>query len=287
MGLLSLRNNILVNNESQPFHLVDISPWPLYTSILAFQLVINFILFFNKFSTIIGLYYSILFLLIIICNWFYNIIIESTYQGHHTQKVQKGLKMGMFLFILSEIMLFFSFFWAFFHSSLAPTIWIGCVWPPLGIEFISPWHLPLLNTAILLSSGVSLTWSHRALVISEFNTELKNLPFFKNISNDVINGLFITILWGLLFTFLQYIEYQNTSFSFNDSVYGSVFFILTGFHGFHVILGTTLLIVAFIRIYYHHLFSTQHVGYECSIWYWHFVDVVWIFLYFLIYIWGC
>jgi len=277
-----LKNKININYENQPFHLVSKSPWPLLVSFSALQFVLNLLLFFNKFLFLGGLYLSFISLVFVISNWFYNIILESTYQGHHTKKVQTGLKMGMLLFILSEIMFFFSFFWAFFHSSLAPTIWIGCVWPPLGIEVISPWHLPLLNTVILLSSGVSLTWSHRSLLISRL---LKNKNLNQSNTKATIDGLVITILWGLTFTLLQYIEYRNTSFSFNDSVYGSVFFILTGFHGFHVILGTTLLIVSYIRIYYYHFFPTQHIGYECSIWYWHFVDVVWIFLYFLIYIW--
>jgi len=275
-----LKNLIIFKNESQPFHLVDISPWPLFTSVLAFQVVINFLLFFNKFNfTIWILYFSFLIILIVINTWFWNIIIESTFQGHHTKKVQRGLKIGMFLFILSEVMFFFSFFWVFFHSSLAPSVWIGCVWPPIGINFLSPWHLPILNTVILLSSGVSLTWSHRALAASVFKSF--------NFNSYILNGAAITILWGLLFTLLQYTEYKNTTFSFNDSVYGSIFYILTGFHGFHVILGTSLLIVSFYRLFCYHFFPTQHVGYECSIWYWHFVDIVWIFLYFIIYIWGC
>lgn len=284
MTIQNLKNKININYENQPFHLVSKSPWPFLVSLTSLQVVFNLLLFFNKFLFLGGLYLSFISLIFIISNWFYNIILESTYQGHHTKKVQTGLKMGMLLFILSEIMFFFSFFWAFFHSSLAPTIWIGCVWPPLGIETISPWHLPLLNTIILLSSGVSLTWSHRSLLISRL---LNNKILNQTNTKAIIDGLIITILWGLIFTLLQYIEYRNTSFSINDSVYGSVFFILTGFHGFHVILGTTLLIVSYVRIYYYHIFPTQHIGYECSIWYWHFVDVVWIFLYFLIYIWGC
>jgi cytochrome c oxidase subunit 3 len=283
-NIQQLKNKININYENQPFHLVSNSPWPLLVSFTALQFVLNLLLFLNKFLFLGGLYLSFISLVFVISNWFYNIVLESTYQGHHTKKVQTGLKMGMLLFILSEVMFFFSFFWAFFHSSLAPTIWIGCVWPPLGIEIISPWHLPLLNTVILLSSGVSLTWSHRALLISRLlNTKSLN----QSNTKAVVDGLVITIIWGLTFTLLQYIEYRNTSFSFNDSIYGSIFFILTGFHGFHVILGTTLLLVSYIRIYYYHLFPTQHIGYESSIWYWHFVDVVWIFLYFLIYIWGC
>ena len=269
-----LKNKIKTNFEHQPFHLANLSPWPLYTSILTFQLLLSFILFFHNYkNATVSIYFSIIILTYVILNWFHNIVVESTYQGNHTKKVQSGIKMGMILFITSEIMFFFSFFWTFFHSSLAPSIWIGSIWPPAGIEIISLWHLPFLNTVILLSSGVSLTWSHRALL---------NKSIY-----PAISGLLITILWGLAFTFLQYIEYKNTSFSINDSIYGSIFFLLTGFHGFHVILGTMLLIVCLIRLYNYHFLSNQHVGYECSIWYWHFVDVVWIFLYILVYCWGC
>lgn len=271
---MNYKNKIQNNFEYQPFHLANLSPWPLYTSILTFQFLLSTLLFFHNYKgSVLSMYFSTLLLCYVILNWFRNIIVESTYQGNHTKKVQSGIKMGMLLFITSEIMLFFSFFWTFFHSSLAPSIWIGSIWPPVGIEIINLWHLPLLNTIILLSSGISLTWSHRALVGEGLQA--------------AITGLVITIAWGVFFTFLQYTEYNNTYFSINDSVYGSIFFLLTGFHGFHVLLGTVLLIGCLIRLLYSQLMSSQHVGYECSIWYWHFVDIVWIFLYILIYCWGC
>jgi cytochrome c oxidase subunit 3 len=271
---VNVKNKILWNVEHQPFHLANPSPWPLFCSILVFQFLLTLLLFFHNYSNIINkIFFGTLILIFIICLWFYNIIIEATFQGNHTKKVQKGLKMGMILFITSEIMFFFSFFWCFFHSSLAPSIWIGNVWPPIGVEFINFWHLPLLNTIILLSSGVSLTLAHRLLVFGD--------------TVKVIEGLLLTIAWGLFFTFLQYTEYKYTTFSINDSVYGSIFFLLTGFHGFHVILGTILLISCLLRFYFGHFIAVQHIGFECSIWYWHFVDVVWIFLYLLIYCWGC
>lgn len=268
------KNQISWYREHQPFHLANPSPWPLYTSLFTVQLLFSFLFFFHNFlSANFFMLQSFFFLIFTICLWFYNIIIESTYQGNHTKKVQSGLRSGMVLFICSEVMFFFSFFWGFFHCSLAPSIWIGNIWPPIGIGFIKWQDLPLLNTVILLSSGVSLTWSHRLLVVNKFKV--------------LIFGLALTVLWGLIFTFLQYSEYNQTSFSINDSVYGSIFFLLTGFHGFHVILGTTLLIVCWARFFFNQFLATQHIGYECSIWYWHFVDVVWIFLYFLIYCWGC
>ena len=162
---MNLKNWNLVQNEKHPFHLVDRSPWPIISSFIGLQFVLSLTLCFYQYDNCLAyLHFSTIVLIFVVFQWFKDIIIESTFQGKHTQKVQKGLKMGMLLFIVSEVMFFFSFFWAFFHSSLAPTIWIGCVWPPAGIEVINYLHLPLLNTIILLSSGVSLTWSHRSIV---------------------------------------------------------------------------------------------------------------------------
>lgn len=269
-----LKNNIKKDSEHHPFHLVTVSPWPLFSSIFAFQFLIGFVSYLNNYISYLSFFLYFFFISLIAAIWFNNIVWEATLCGYHTKKVQKGLKLGMVLFIASEIMLFFSFFWAFFHSSLAPSIWIGCIWPPIGIDIISYTHLPLLNTIILLSSGVSLTLSHRSLIYG------KNLSY-------IIYSLELTIFLGIYFTILQYIEYNNTFFTINDSVYGSVFYMLTGFHGFHVLLGTFLLIVSLLRLYSYQFFNYQHIGYECAIWYWHFVDVVWIFLYILIYYWGC
>jgi len=271
---MTLKNKVLKGLEQQPFHLANPSPWPMYTSLFTFKFLLSILLFFHNYSYAVSyIYFSLFFLLYVICNWFYNIVIESTFQGNHTKKVQFGLKMGMILFICSEIMFFFSFFWCFFHISLAPSIWIGSIWPPAGLKYISFLDIPLLNTVILLSSGISLTWSHRIFL----NKKLI----------DAFNGLFITILWGLFFTYVQSWEYNSTTFTINDSVYGSIFFTLTGFHGFHVILGFSLLIVCLIRLLFKHFTAKQHVGFECSIWYWHFVDIVWLFLYFIVYCWGC
>jgi len=178
----------------------------------------------------------------------------------------------MVLFIVSEIMFFFSFFWAFFHFSLAPSIWIGGVWPPKDFPVLNPWLLPLFNSVILVSSGVSVTWAHRAIVNGN--------------RSDVIIGLIITICWGVLFTGCQYIEYIDAPFSIRDNVYGSIFFLLTGFHGAHVLIGTAFLFVCLIRHINYHFLDTQHIGLEAAIWYWHFVDVVWLFLFCTIYIWG-
>ena len=180
--------------------------------------------------------------------------------------------MGMILFILSEVMFFFGFFWAFFHSALAPTPEIGSVWPPQGIEVINAWGIPLLNTIILLTSGATITWAHHAIVAG-------------NRRNAII-GFVLTLTLAVFFTMLQLFEYLEASFTISDSVYGSTFYMATGFHGIHVIVGTIFIAVAFVRLLQHHFTQEHHFGFEAAAWYWHFVDVVWLFLFVVIYWWG-
>jgi cytochrome c oxidase subunit 3 len=204
--------------------------------------------------------------------WFTDIITEATFEGHHTFKVQQGLRYGMVLFIVSEIMFFFGFFWAFFHSSLSPAVSIGCIWPPKGIEVIKPFELPFLNTLILLSSGVSITWAHRALLSGN--------------RNSTILALAITVLLGIIFTGCQAFEYYTAPFSINDGIYGSIFYMTTGFHGFHVLVGTIFLLANLWRQTEYHFTRQHHFGFEAGAWYWHFVDVVWIFLFTTLYWWG-
>ena len=204
--------------------------------------------------------------------WCRDVVRESTFQGHHTKRATQGLKMGFILFIVSEVLLFFSFFWAFFHSSLSPAVEIGCNWPPLGINPLDPFSVPLLNTTILLSSGATVTWAHHSIVSGD--------------RNEALTGLLCTVILGIIFTCLQAFEYVEAPFSIADSVYGSVFFIATGFHGFHVIVGTIFLFVCLIRLNNFHFTRTHHLGFEAASWYWHFVDVVWLFLYVCIYWWG-
>ena len=180
--------------------------------------------------------------------------------------------MGMVLFIISEAMLFFAFFWGFFHASLNPVPEIGCVWPPKGIEALNPFHVPFLNTLVLVHSGAMVTWAHYSVLAGN--------------RRDAISALIFTILLAVFFTFLQAYEYVNAPFGLSDNVYGSVFFMTTGLHGFHVIIGTLFLAVCLIRLITHHLTKKIHVGFEAAIWYWHFVDVVWIFVFIFIYWWA-
>lgn len=215
---------------------------------------------------------SFAFILLVMYVWWRDVIREATYQGHHTLIVQRGLKWGMLLFILSEVCFFFSFFWAFFHSALVPNVELGAVWPPVGITPLNAFDVPLLNTAILLSSGATVTWSHHALISGD--------------RRQAILGLIFTVVLGLVFTALQALEYYEAPFSIADSVYGSTFFVATGFHGLHVIIGTLFLLVCLFRLINHHFTKHHHNGFEASIWYWHFVDYVWIFLFCCIYWWG-
>ena len=210
--------------------------------------------------------------LYVMYTWWRDIVREGSFEGQHTGAVQDGLRMGMLLFIVSEIMFFFAFFWAFFHSSLAPVAEIGGVWPPKGIEVLSAWEVPLLNTVILLTSGASCTWAHHAIVAGE--------------RAQAIIGMIITLILAVFFTALQAFEYVNAGFTISDSVFGSTFFMATGFHGFHVIVGTIFLTVCYFRLIDYHFTKQHHFGFEAAAWYWHFVDVVWLFLFVTIYWWG-
>jgi len=255
------------------FHIVDPSPWPLMTAIATFMVTTGAAMWFH-FYTGGGFLLSLglVFLIGVLACWWRDVVREGTYQGHHTSVVQKGLRIGMLLFILSEVMFFAGFFWAFFHSSLAPTVELGCVWPPYGIDVINPWEVPLLNTAILLLSGCTVTWAHHALI--------------KGDRSETLRALGLTIFLAVLFTGFQAHEYVEADFSISDSIYGSTFYMATGFHGLHVIIGTLFIAVGTYRVYAYHFTREHHFGFEAAAWYWHFVDVVWLFLFVTMYWWG-
>nr|YP_010714330.1 cytochrome c oxidase subunit III [Amata multigutta]WDD57558.1 cytochrome c oxidase subunit 3 [Amata multigutta] len=257
--------------HNHPFHLVDFSPWPLTGAIGVMTLVTGMIKWFHNFNlSLLILGYFII--IMTMYQWWRDICREGTLQGKHTMLVTKGLRWGMILFIVSEVFFFLSFFWAFFHSSLAPNIEIGTLWPPMNITPFNPFQIPLLNTIILISSGVSVTWAHHALM--------------ENNNSQTTQGLFITIILGIYFTILQAYEYFEAPFTIADSIYGSTFFMATGFHGLHVIIGTLFLLICLIRHLNNHFSNNHHFGFEAAAWYWHFVDVVWLFLYISIYWWG-
>lgn len=257
--------------NNHPFHLVDNRPWPLVGSIGAITLTSGIILWFHKIS--ISLFYlGFIVIRLTIIQWWRDVSRESTFQGLHTKKVILRIKWGIILFITSEVLFFASFFWGFFHRRLSPNVEIGLQWPPIGIKPFNPINIPMLNTIILLSSGISITWAHNALINNNFT--------------QTIQGIFITVILGIYFSILQYYEYIESSFCISDSVYGSTFFIRTGFHGIHVIIGTTFILIRLIRSYIIHFSRYHHVGFEAAAWYWHFVDVVWLFLYISVYWWG-
>ncbi|WP_036258367.1 cytochrome c oxidase subunit 3 [Methylocapsa aurea] len=268
------------------YHLVDPSHWPILGALAAFVLAVGAILWMKHLSLAGVIPGSLVFgagligLLFVMGSWWADVINEAEYGGYHTRVVQISHRYGMILFIASEVMFFVAWFWAFFDASLFPgeaiqysrAEFTGGTWPPKGIEALDPWHFPLLNTLILLTSGLTVTWAHHALL--------------KGDRSGLKYGLILTVLLGLLFTSVQAYEYANAPFAFKGSIFGATFFMATGFHGFHVIVGTIFLSVCLIRAFAGQFSSTQHLGFEFAAWYWHFVDVVWLFLFACIYVWG-
>ena len=290
VDLLIYRNIFLYDNEKEVnyrwhnFHLVSFSFWPFFASISVLLITIGtvmylhfykygfFVLCFGFYFCFFFFFFCFFFLFLVLYFWWLDVIDESMKACLHSFRVVKNFRYGMILFIISEVMFFFAFFWAFFHSSLSPSIWIGGIWPPIGIPIIDPFRVPLLNTLILVVSGITLTWSHVCLKY--------------HLVWDVLYGLILTILLAILFLYWQFIEYSFADFYIFDGIYGSTFYMTTGFHGFHVIIGTIWLIISFLRMWYFHFYPKNHFGFEACIWYWHFVDVVWLLVYLFIYCWG-
>tara|TARA_B100000676_G_scaffold212320_1_gene208713 strand:+ start:15463 stop:16320 length:858 start_codon:yes stop_codon:yes gene_type:complete len=270
------------------YHLVDPSPWPALGAFAAFLLTFGVVLFLHPdmlgeglepMLTSLGAFIFVPGFLLVLYTmfvWWRDVILEAEFDGHHSPVVQLGLRYGMALFICSEVMFFVAFFWAFFESSLFPKEFpyelAGGVWPPQGVETFAPFGLPFMNTLILLLSGCTVTWAHHALREGD--------------RDGLIKGLGYTILLGLLFTGVQAYEYSHATFAFTGGIYGSTFYMATGFHGAHVIIGTTFLIVCYFRAQKGHFKPEHHFGFEAAAWYWHFVDVVWLFLFCCIYWWG-
>lgn len=247
-----------------PYHLIEPSPWPVLMSLNILGLLSGLVSYLNGYKnaeyTLLCAFIMILYVLYL---WLNDVVTESLYMGYHSNKVSKGLIMGFILFVLTEIMLFFSFFWAYFHSALNP---FQLIWPPIGIDLVNPWSIPLLNTFLLLYSGIAATWAHHS--------------YQSNNRNITLLSLLIGIILGVIFFFLQLFEYFNSTFDITDSVYSSTFFLTTGAHGLHVVVGVLFLIVTWFRIY---LFHSPSLLFDISLLYYHFVDVVWIALFILIY----
>lgn len=333
------------------FHIVSRSPWPLivFLCVLGLATGVGFYMHWYKFGYV--LMGSGLCLLVSVMGFWWDDIVKESIVGFYTGCVRKNLQIGIILFIISEVMFFFAFFWAFFHSSLSPVYQIGCFWPPEGLSLINIYAVPLLNTFILLLSGVCITIVHERLLCLEdelvnfsFNGVLLSMYLYATGSrlltsshhkrffrgkfsttplvgyydfidfslrfivagyfylndkntwirlNDLMNNYYISIIWfvltlflALLFIFFQVNEYINANFGISDGVYGTVFYMATGFHGFHVFVGFVYLFVCFCRFVMNHFSWASHVGLQGAIWYWHFVDGVWLFLYIWVYCWG-
>ncbi len=261
------------HGRKHPYHLVDPSPWPVVGAISASFLTMGTVMFMHEYAgggavMTIGL----IGILATMFLWWRDVVREATFEGYHTTVVQIGLRYGMALFIASEVMFFVAWFWAYFNASLFPTEAMGGVWPPEGVKTFDPWDLPLLNTLILLMSGVTVTWAHHEM--REGNRA------------QTLQGIGLTIFLGLCFSAVQAYEYSHAAFGFTDGIYPTTFYMATGFHGFHVIVGTIFLMVCFVRTAKGHFKPDHHFGFEAAAWYWHFVDVVWLFLFICIYWWG-
>ena len=259
--------------QAFPYHMVDPSPWPILVSFSLLYLTTSAVMYMHGYPNG-GALLSLAFIVTLsgMTLWFRDVITEGTLLGHHTKEVTKGLTLGIVLFIISEVFAFLSVFWAFFHSSLSPAIEIGGTWPPQGIVALNPFAIPLLNTFLLLSSGAYVTYGHHALIHGN--------------RKGAIAAILMTIVLAIVFTALQYVEYTEAGFTISDSVFGSAFYSTTGLHGLHVIVGTIFLSVAFFRQISYHFTKKAHKGFEYAILYWHFVDVVWLFLFVAVYYWG-
>jgi cytochrome c oxidase subunit 3 len=264
------------------YHLVDPSPWPIVGSVAAFMCAVGAIAYFQTLKgapALFGVFSGpwlllggAALLIYTFVAWWRDVINESVVRGDHTPVVKLGLRYGMILFIASEVMFFVAWFWAYFNAALFPADINLSTWPPENIATFDPWDIPLLNTLVLLTSGTTVTWAHHAIQTGN--------------QRAAVTGLGLTILLGILFTSLQAYEYSHAAFTLWGNIYGSTFFMATGFHGFQVIVGTLFLIVCFFRARAGHFTPERHFGFEAAAWYWHFVDVVWLFLFASIYVWG-
>ncbi len=258
--------------RTHPYHMVEPSPWPALGAFSALVLGAGAIGMFANPDRWWMLFPGLILAMSTMYFWWRDVIHEARIEKAHTPVVQIGLRYGMALFIASEVMFFLAWFWAYFNASLFPTVQMGGIWPPEGILTFDPWDLPFINTLVLLTSGTTVTWAHHALKEGK--------------RDQLIAGLWVTVVLGITFTGFQIVEYLEAPFGFREGIYGSTFFMATGFHGFHVIVGTIFLSVCLYRACKDHFTPQQHFGFEAAAWYWHFVDVVWLFLFCCIYWWG-
>lgn len=276
----------MAHEKNHDYHIINPSIWPFVGAISGFAMLLGAVVFMTGEATFLfgtitisgpWLFFAgLIGVLYVMFTWWSDVVAESN-SGDHTPVVRIGLRYGFVLFIMSEVMFFAAWFWSFFKHAIYPmgpdSPKIDNVWPPVGIETFDPWHLPLINTLILLCSGAAATWAHHALV-------------HENNRKDMRNGLILAVALGLIFTYFQAYEYSHAAFGFSGNIYGANFFMATGFHGAHVIIGTIFLFICLLRLQKGHFTPEKHVGFEAAAWYWHFVDVVWLFLFAAVYVWG-
>lgn len=272
--------------KPHPYHLVRPSIWPLMASLSAGILAMGMVLFMhgtpffadpenNAEGINIGAYVlglGLLGVLFVMFMWWRDVLFEAVVEKAHTPIAMVGMRYGMAMFIASEVMFFVAFFWAYFSAAFFPNAQIGFMWPPENIQTIDPFDLPFLMTMILLLSGCTVTWAHHAIL------EGKNA--------EAGTALALSVFLGVFFLSFQFYEYAHSHFGFTEGVYASTFYMATGFHGFHVLVGTIFLFVCWVRTVKGHFTPKGHFGFEAAAWYWHFVDVVWLFLFIAVYWWG-
>jgi cytochrome c oxidase subunit III len=267
----------MAGHAKHDYHILAPSIWPFLGAVGAFVMLSGLVILFKGGVPWIAIAGAVVVVYVMYA-WWADVIAESL-AGDHTPVVQISLRYGMILFIISEVMFFSAWFWNFFKHALYPageiegTVVEPTAWPPAGIETFDPWHLPLINTLVLLCSGCAATWAHHAVSTDNDRWAIKS-------------GLWLAIGLGIMFTAFQAYEYAHAHFGFSGNIYGASFFMATGFHGAHVIIGTIFLAVCLLRVYLGHFTPEKHVGFEAAVWYWHFVDVVWLFLFSAVYIWG-
>ncbi|MEM9100036.1 MAG: cytochrome c oxidase subunit 3 [Pseudomonadota bacterium] len=278
----------MAGQKNHDYHIIDPSPWPFLGALGGFIMMVGLVLFMKGSTPAIAVL-GFLIILYTMFVWWRDVIRES-HAGDHTKVVAIGLRMGFILFVMSEVMFFAAWFWTFFKHAIFPLADVpdlfaeggvdlqatasaaDAVWPPAGVVTFDPWDLPLINTLILLLSGCTVTWAHHDLIEGK--------------RSGLIWGLMATVGLGAVFTMFQAYEYSHAEFAFDGNIYGASFYMATGFHGFHVLVGTIFLAVCLYRARSGDFTPNKHIGFEAAAWYWHFVDVVWLFLFAGIYIWG-
>ena len=264
--------------KPHPYHIVRPSIWPFIGSIAAGLFVMGIVWFMHDIKLaefnigIKGIAIGFIAILLVMFFWWKDVIYETVTEKVHNKITEVGMRYGMALFIASEVMFFVAFFWAFFNGAFYPTEAIGFTWPPQGLEVIPAFPLPFLMTLILLLSGCTVTWAHHAILEGH--------------NDQAVQALGLSVFLGFVFLCFQVYEYDHAKFGFSEGIYPSAFYMATGFHGFHVFVGTVFLAVCWWRAAQGHFTKDKHFGFEAAAWYWHFVDVVWLFLFVAVYWWG-